>query len=140
MSSDGAGFGFGLGTGASLVVVLVGCGALWGCPQYNVYSSRLAGEAEFVKAEQNRQIIVRQAQANLDAADLRAKADVKRAEGVAAANRIIADGLGGPEGYLRFLWIEAMKEGKDGNTIVYVPTEAGLPVLEADRFRRSTGR
>lgn len=133
--SDGA-FGFGLGAGGGLVATIAGGLLLWGCPQYNVYSSRLAGEAEFVKAEQNRQIIVRQAQANLDAAGLKAQADVKRAEGIAASNKIIADGLGGPEGYLRFLWIDAMKEGKDGNTIVYVPTEAGLPVLEADRFRK----
>lgn len=99
-------------------------------PIYSVWSSSKAGEAELAQAEYNRQIIVRQAQAKLDASTLDAEAEVERAKGVSQANKIIADGLGGPEGYLRYLYIH-MLEGSDGKQIIYIPTEAGLPILEA---------
>lgn len=56
--------------------------------------------------------------------------------GVAEANRIVADGLGGPEGYLRYLHIESLKEARaQGAQVIYVPTEAGLPILEASRLK-----
>lgn len=133
--SDGA-FGVGFGAVTSLTVVIIGGLMMWGCPQYNVYNARLAGEAEFAKAEQNRQTIVRTATAERDAAKFRAEAEVERARGVAQANKIIGESLKENEAYLRWLWIEGLKEGKDGNTIVYIPTEAGLPILEAERFAR----
>ena len=44
---------------------------------------------------------------------------------------VVADGLGGPEGYLRYLWIHAMENEKA--TVIYIPTEAGLPILEAGK-------
>ena len=39
--------------------------------------------------------------------------------------------LGGPDGYLRYLQIQALEESKA--SLIYVPTEAGLPVTEATR-------
>lgn len=113
-----------------LVVLSVG-GGMYGCPMYTVYSARLAGEAELAQAQQNRQIAVNEAQAKKDAAILLAEAEVERAKGVAAANAIIASGLGGPEGYLRYLWIQTLND--ENNKIIYVPTEANLPILEAAR-------
>lgn len=101
-------------------------------PMFNVWASGKAGEAELAQAEYNRQIIVRQAQAKLDASELDAKAEVVRAQGVQKANAIIADGLGGPEGYLRYLYIN-MLHNTDGKQVIYIPTEAGLPILEAGR-------
>ncbi len=80
-----------------------------------------------------RQVTVRQAQADLDAAKLKAQSEIERAKGAAESNRIIADGLGGPEGYLRYLFIQSL-ENRKGDT-VYIPTEAGLPILEAGRKR-----
>ena len=64
-----------------------------------------------------------------------AKAEVRRAEGIASANKIIAEGLGGPAGYLRWKFIEMLEETSNnpGRTIIYIPTEAGLPILEAGR-------
>lgn len=51
---------------------------------------------------------------------------------------VIANGLGGPEGYLRYLAIQAMNEQAHSanSTTVYVPTEAGIPITEAARFNR----
>ncbi|WP_296585659.1 membrane protease subunit [Xanthobacter sp.] len=120
----------------SVLFILVGGvgGCMWGAPQYSVYSQRLAGEAELARAESTKRTMVEQARAKMDAAALEAQAEVARAKGVAEANRIIADGLGGPEGYLRYLYINALSENADkGRQVIYVPTEAGLPILEAGR-------
>jgi regulator of protease activity HflC (stomatin/prohibitin superfamily) len=119
-----------------LVLVLVVL-ALVGLPQYSVYAARKHGEAELARATQNRQVRVQEALAKFEAADYDAKTDVRRAQGVAQANRIIADSLGGPEGYLRWRYIEMLQETSQsgGHQIIYIPTEAGLPILEAGRMR-----
>jgi len=114
-----------------LIFVFIIILGMWGCPQYNVWHQKLEGEAELAKASQNRQIAVNEAQALKEAAQFKADAEVLRAGGVARANKIIADGLGGPEGYLRYIYIDALKDTKCST--VYVPTEAGLPILEAAR-------
>jgi len=133
--SEGAIIGGSIVVGAFLLFGGVGS-CMYVAPMYNVYSQKMDGEAELAKADSNRQIKVREAQAAFDAADLTAKAEVRRAQGVADANKIIAEGLGGPEGYLRWRYIEMLEEtGKNGKgrDVIYVPTEAGLPVLEAGK-------
>lgn len=106
-------------------------------PMYNVYSQRMEGQANYQKAESTRQIRILEAKASFESADMTAKAEVRRAEGVAAANKIIADGLGGPEGYLRWRYIEMLEETGKGDKarrdIIYIPTEAGMPILEAGK-------
>ena len=110
-----------------LVLVL----GMWGCPQYNVYQQEKLGEAEFKKAEQNRRVKVLEARAKLDSAKLEAEAEIERAKGIAGANKIIADGLKGSDEYLRYLWIDKVAGGNVSREVVYVPTEANLPILEA---------
>ena len=104
---------------------------LWGCPQWNVYSQRLGGEAELARADSNRRIAVNEAEAKLDASKKLADAEIERARGVAEANRIIGDSLKGNEAYLRYLYINNLEQSK--GQIIYIPTEAGLPILEATR-------
>lgn len=105
-------------------------------PYVNVWQRGMAGQAQMAEAEANRQIMVREAQAKFDASKMLADAEVQRAKGVAEANQIVADGLGGPEGYLRYLFIESLKEARaEGAQVIYVPTEAGLPILEARRLK-----
>ena len=115
---------------AAFLVVSIGT-LMWGLPQYGVWQQELAGRAELVRAEQNRHIAVLEAQARLEAEELNAEAEVARARGVAEANAIVAEGLGGPDGYLRYLWIQSL--GENGQDVIYIPTEAGLPILEASR-------
>lgn len=117
-------------SGAAIVAVFI-AGLMWGLPQYGVWQQELAGRAELVRAEQNRRIAVLEAQARLEAEELNAPAEIARAHGVAEANAIVAEGLGGPEGYLRYLWIQSL--GENGQDVIYIPTEAGLPLLEASR-------
>ena len=47
--------------------------------------------------------------------------------------RIMAQALGGPEAYLRWSYINMLQEtaGKEGRQTIYIPTEAGMPILEA---------
>ena len=117
-------------SGAAIVAVFI-AGLMWGLPPYGVWQQELAGRAELVRAEQNRRIAVLEAQARLEAEELNAQAEIARAHGVAEANAIVAEGLGGPEGYLRYLWIQSL--GENGQDVIYIPTEAGLPLLEASR-------
>jgi len=129
------------GTAVGLFIVFSVALGMWGCPQYNVWQQGLAGEAELKRAEQNRKIKVQEAQAVMDSAKLLADAEVSRAEGVARANKIIGASLHDNEAYLRYLWIQTLEHGKESNTVVYVPTEANLPVLEAGRFaKRESGK
>lgn len=74
---------------------------------------------------------VQEAQAKKDSAQLLADSEIIRAQGVAKANQIIGDSLKGNDAYLRYLWID--KLDSTHGQIIYVPTEAGLPVLEAGR-------
>jgi regulator of protease activity HflC (stomatin/prohibitin superfamily) len=123
--------GVGLGVAGGVIAVVLLCGGLYGCPQYNVYQQRLAGEAELAKADYTRRTAVLEAQAKLDSASKLADAEIARARGVAEANKIIGISLKDNEAYLRWLWIEALQNGK--NSVIYVPTEAGLPILEAGK-------
>lgn len=120
---------------AAVLVVLSGVifGGCWLYPQYRVYDQRLEGEAELQKAEYSKRVAVQEALAKKDSATLLAEAEVMRADGVAKSNKIIGDSLKDNEAYLRYLWIRTLEEGK--NEVVYVPTEANLPILEANRFR-----
>lgn len=131
MAYDGGrGAGIGLGAGV-FVAVLAGLG-LYGCPSYNVYSQEMAGRAKLVEAQSSRQIAVLEAKAKLESAKSLAAAEIIRAEGAAKANRILQDSLGGPEGYLRYLQIQAL-DAKEAS-LIYVPTEGGLPVTESGRI------
>ncbi len=118
----------------SMGVIVISLG-LWGCPQYQVYEQKLTGEAELARATYNRQVKVREAESVKESSTLLAEAEVERAKGVALANKIIGDSLKGHEEYLRWLYIEGLKENKN-SSIVYIPTEAGLPILEAGKVRR----
>ena len=101
-------------------------------PPYRVWSKELEGKAELRQAEWNRQITIEEAEANLAAEILNAKAEVERAKGVAEANEIIGESLKENEAYLRYLWVKGLTDGS--SEIIYVPTEANLPILEAGRM------
>jgi regulator of protease activity HflC (stomatin/prohibitin superfamily) len=100
---------------------------------YDVWAQRKEGEAELARAESNRQIKTLEAKATEDSANHLAQAEIIRARGVAEANKIIGDSLKGNEAYLRYLWISNL-ECKD-KEVIYIPTEANMPILEASRLK-----
>jgi regulator of protease activity HflC (stomatin/prohibitin superfamily) len=117
-----------------LVVLVVGGtigGLMFGIPHYRVWQREKAGMAELKQAEWNRQIRIREAMAEEEAAKALAQAEIERARGVAEANRIIGESLAGNEAYLRYLWVQGLNS--EHTKVVYVPTEAQLPILEATR-------
>lgn len=114
----------------SVLTTMIG-GCAFGYPKYKVWSAQMEGEAELAQAEGNRRIAVLEAESKLAAAKSLAAAEVERARGVAEANAIIGESLKGNESYLRYLWIENLDKG--GNSVIYIPTEAGLPILEAGK-------
>lgn len=112
------------------IITVIICLGLWAWPSYHVYAARLSGEAELANANYSKQVAVQEAQAKKDSAKLLGDAEVARAAGTAEANKIIGDSLKNNEAYLRYLYIQGLENNKS-NQIIYIPTEAGLPILEA---------
>ncbi|MDD5440522.1 MAG: prohibitin family protein [Candidatus Omnitrophica bacterium] len=70
-----------------------------------------------------------QKQFELQKAEKDAQIAVAKAKGVAESNKIIAGSIS--DNYLRYLWIEGLQSNE--KQIIYVPTEANLPIMEAGR-------
>lgn len=102
-------------------------------PKYGVYKQRLQGQADLAQAEAETKITIRRAEAELEAAKHYAEADIERAKGIAASIREVESSLGGPQGYLRWKYIHMLEQQDTVKQIVYIPTEAGLPILEAGK-------
>jgi len=105
---------------------------LWGCPQYNVYSQKKEGEALLAHAQSSREVAVAEAKAKMESATLLAQADTIRAHGIARSNQIIGQSL--TDAYLHWFWIDNIDKS---NNVIYVPTEANLPIMEAGRLFRN---
>ena len=120
---DGLGAIFGLCVLAVLVVVA----GMAGCPQYDVYQQRLAGEATLARAHAARQVLVQQAQAERDSAAL-------RAEAIAVVGKAAKEYPEYRQQEFIGAFAEAMHNGRI-HQIIYVPTEGNIPILEAQRLR-----
>ena len=109
-------------------IVMLVSGYMFGMPYYRVWSQEMRGKAALAEAEQDRQIMIEEAKANLEAQRLNAQAEVERAKGMAEAIEIEAGKL--TADYIKYLWVRNMEEN-DNLEKIYIPTEANLPILEA---------
>lgn len=109
------------GTAVVLLMLTIVAGWLAVAPEYRLH-----------KASVEKRILVEQAKAEADAAVEEARAEIERAKGTSKANLIVADSITEP--YLRYLYINSLKD--TDNQVIYLPTEAGLPILEADRLNQ----
>jgi len=127
----------GIGIGVFIAIIF---GLITGYAAIRGYTQEARGKADLREAEWNRQIVIEEARAVNESATLQAEARIKqetanaqaeviRAQGVADSNRIIGEGLKDNDEYLRYLWIQSTK----GQQVIYIPTEAGLPILEAGK-------
>jgi len=117
---------------AVAIIALAGMGVIAGwqhvrvyVAEYTVKTEQLTGEAEYVRAEQNRRILVEQARAEKDAA-------VLRAEAIEIVGQAAKDF---PE-YRLQEFLGAFGEALQSDAvdkIVFIPTEANIPVTEAGR-------
>lgn len=117
------------------VIMIAACFGLTACSgPLSPMIARWSGEADLAKAENSKKVQVEDAKGRLEAAKLLAEAEIARAHGVAEANRIIGNSLKDNEGYLRYLYISNLEKAEqNGTTTIYIPTEAGLPILESNR-------
>jgi regulator of protease activity HflC (stomatin/prohibitin superfamily) len=116
-----------------LIVILVIVFVLWslfGYPLWKVWASEKRGEADLQKAHKEQQIQVSKAQGRVDAAELNKKAAIIEAEAVSAQIEKIGKQLTEHDLYLKWQWIKMMEERPE-SSVIYVPTEANLPILEA---------
>jgi Tfp pilus assembly protein PilX len=118
---DPTGF-FYLALVAAVVAILYGIVMAFLWISYSYLPSRRLARAEIEK-----RILVEQARAERDSAVFEAEGEVNRAKGVAEANEIVNESLT-PE-YLRYHYINTLS--KNNQDVIYIPTEAGLPLLEA---------
>jgi hypothetical protein len=117
-----------------VVILILIVSAMTAIPRYNVWAQKMAGQALLAHAQASKEVAVAEAKAKMESAELLAQADVSRAKGAAQANTIIGESLKNNEAYLRYLWIQNLENSKE-HQVIYVPTEAGLPILEAGRLR-----
>lgn len=110
-----------------LLAGMFGCMAVG--KSYERYQKRADSKNNLWKAQYDKKIQVQDAEGKKEAAVKLAEVEVARARGVAKANRIIAHSIT-PE-YLRYYYIQTLA-GHPGH-VVYIPTEAGLPILEAGK-------
>ena len=101
---------------------------------YDVWAQRKHGEAELARAESNRSIKTLERKPKWKVPNIWPRLKLSGLMGAAEANRIIGDSLRENEGYLRYLWIHNLAESS--NQVIYVPTEANLPILEANRLKQ----
>lgn len=92
---------------------------------YDVWSMEMQGKAKLAEASQSRQIQVEQAKAEKESATLRADA-------IAIVGQATKDFPEYRQQEYIGAFAEALKEGKMSQ-IIYIPTEAGMPILEAGR-------
>ena len=109
---------------------------IWGIfvsPIYNVWVQKKQGEADLEQAHYEQQIQVAQAKSRVNAATLNKQAEIIDAEARAASIKIVGSGLKNNPGYLQWQWIEMLDQREKGADVIYVPTEANLPIMEAGR-------
>lgn len=96
-----------------------------------INAAQKEGEASLARAQNEQRVQVAQAEGRLRAATLNKDAEIIDAEAVSKSVEIIGKALHDNSGYLQWQWIHMMKDNR--NSVIYVPTEASLPILEAGR-------
>lgn len=134
---DMFGSGIGIGNIIFVIALFIAWGFIWTLlvgPRWEVWRAHQDGLADLAQAKNEQQIQIAKAQSRLDAAAINKKAAIVEAEAVAAQIAAIGSQLTEHDLYLRWQWIKMMEDGNSGAKVIYVPTEANLPILEATRL------
>lgn len=108
-----------------LVLIVTGFGFSAALRYYDVWAQEMSGKARLAEASQSRQIQVEQAKAELDASKL-------RAEAIGIMGQAAKDYPEYRQQEYMAAFGEALREGRMSQ-IIYVPTEANIPIMEANR-------
>lgn len=116
--------GLGYAVVTAIAIVFIG-GFLLAWPHYKVWQQGMSGQARLAEAQQSKQIAIESAKAELESAQLRAQ-----------AIKVIGETAKQYPEYRNQEFIgafgDALRDGKI-QQIVYVPTEANIPILEAGK-------
>ena len=116
----------GIGVGVSTLGFLLIMTGLAGYRTYSVWSMEMQGKAKLAEATQSRQIQIEQAKGEREAASL-------RAEAISIVGKAAKEFPEYRQQEFIGSFAEALKEGKI-HQIMYVPTEANIPITEANRL------
>ncbi len=108
-----------------LVILVVISVCAVGVPYYKVWTAGMSGKALLMQAEQEKKIQIEQAKAEVESAKLRAEAIKLVGEAAKAYPEYRIQEFIGAFG-------EAMKSG-EVEQIIYVPTEANIPIVDIKR-------
>ncbi len=114
-------------TGIVVLILITIASVMYIVPKYRVWQQGLSGEAALAKAEQTKRILIKQAQAEKESAAIRAE-----------AIKIIGQAAKDFPEYRTQEFIGAFAEALNNGSIdqiIYVPTEANIPITEANRFK-----
>ena len=120
-----------------IAVVLSITFLMWIIPTYRVWAAEMRGKAELSRATYNRQIKVKAAEADFDAAIWHVKRDTVQAYGIARSNAIIGMSLVNNEPYLVFRWIEKLSEISGHGQVIYTNGMAPMPITGAYRLQQT---
>jgi hypothetical protein len=116
----------------AIIAIISTAWFLYGLPVWRVWAMHKEGQADLAQAQIEQQIQVAKAKGRLDAAELNKKAAIIEADAISEQIKRIGINLTQHDLYLKWQWIKMMEE-RPKNSVIYVPTEAGLPILEAGR-------
>lgn len=106
---------------SALIVITVTVGGLMlGIPKYNAWRAKVAGQAELMKAEYTKRVLIETARAEYEAAELQASA-------IAIVGQAAKDF---PE-YRHQQFIQMYGEALQNGHVqmIFVPTEANIPLI-----------
>lgn len=121
-------------------MLLVGGGCA-GYPRYKVWKKEMDGKAKLREAEQDRQILIEEAKARLEAEKLNAQSEVERARGMAEAMKIENGQLTAE--YNQYLFIRSLEDLADKGDlpqIIYLPTSGMLPVMNINEHHSQVSK
>lgn len=116
----------GMGLAALVAGFVITLSGMAGYRYYSVWSMEMQGKAKLAEATQSRQIQIEQAKGEKEAATL-------RAEAIAIVGKAAKEFPEYRQQEFIGAFAEALKEGKI-HQIMYVPTEANIPITEASRL------
>ena len=101
------------------VILFIGFG-LWAVPTYSVWQQGKSGEAMLKKAEQEKQIMIETARAEVESATL-------QAEAISIVGQAVKEFPEYREQQFLQMFGEAIKDGDV--KMIFVPTEANVPII-----------
>lgn len=122
----GAGIIVGVALTTLLLGVFIGGPLLWKTTK--VWRLEQDGKAKLAEAVSSTKAKTERARADYESSKLEAKAEVERAKGTAKAVKIENGAI--TDSYTQYLFVKNLHHSKH---VIYVPTETGLPILEASK-------